>query len=138
VIVGFDLDGTLDRPGMAELAMELNEAGHMVHIITASFTESGDWQSNDAKFEKLLRLGFDEDQIQWASDIDEQPIDQSVMLHVLKAVVPEFGTEYRQRDIALRKGNLCERLGIQIMFDDSKLYCETMKAMCGTTIVHVQ
>lgn len=112
--VGFDLDGVLDHPAMADLYNTLAEQGHDVYVITGVFPEA-DWQLAEEKWEKLDRNG----------------LCKPTEFIILTAVGPEFPLEYRLRDLGLRKGNECEKHEIDIFFDDSELYCETIPKMCG-------
>lgn len=143
--IGFDLDGTLDRPAIRDMALALIEAGHEVHIITGVFLEAGEWQSAEQKRQKLTRLGisFEEpmgDSIWVRTPTPEfflQPgMAKYAKLHVLNAVDgKEFDREYRLVDLGLRKGALCEKLGITLFLDDSETYCKFIPAMSGGTTV---
>jgi hypothetical protein len=125
---GFDLDGTLDRREIGALAKHLLATGHEVHIITSIFPESGDWQSKEAKKEKLNRLG-----ILWKEPGSFTKLNAAA-LHVIPA--EEQGTiEERLRVIGLRKGVLTETLGIDVYFDDSSTYCEMIPRMDGHVTV---
>jgi hypothetical protein len=133
--IGFDLDGTLDRPGMAELAKVLLAGGHEVFVISGCFDEAGAWQDEGAKWAKLVRLGL-------AVETDLFPpymAEPGLHLTVLHAVSHEkFDRDYRLADIGLRKGAFIAEQGIQVMFDDSEMYCKLMPAYCGATIAHVR
>ena len=119
--IGFDLDGTLDRPAVAALCKALIAAGHEVHIISGCFDEAGQWQDVIAKQKKLYRLGI-----------------YPLVCHVIHAVDhKQFDRDYRLVDLGLRKGAYISEQGIEIMFDDSELYCKTMPSMCGAQIVRV-
>lgn len=139
--VGFDLDGTLDKDAIAKVCTALLLGGHEVYIITGIFNEAGAWQSSDAKFKKLARLGIpfvwirdDNEGLSWTS---RGP--NTAKLITLHAVDPSFGVEYRLRDLGLRKGALTEELGIELFFDDSELYMEMMPKMNGgVTLLHVR
>ena len=124
--VGFDLDGTLDRPAIATLARVLMDDGHEVFIVSGVFDESGEWQGVDAKRRKIKRLGL------------ERAIP--IFLHAdnVRALSGEQATlAYRLRTLGLRKGAVCAEEGIELMFDDSADYCAMMPKMCGTQIVQV-
>lgn len=166
--VGFDLDGVLDRPAMAALLKVLLEAGVEVHIITGIFDEAGEWQSEKSKREKLARIGIPTDIdtvtfISWCTAANmplwyapcfpllqpqQPPLTASSTItgrraaptiHFLHAVDPSFGLDYRLRDLGLRKGELSERLGIDLMIDDSQLYCDVMRVMHGgLTVLQVR
>lgn len=142
--IGFDLDGTLDKPALAVLARVLMQNPAVeVHIITGIFAEAGEWQSVAAKLRKLERLGISV----------KRPLGDSslgcvtelhgnapyAILHTLVAVAPEMGLDYRLRDLGLRKAALTEELGISVFLDDSKTYCDIMPAMNGgLTILQVR
>lgn len=128
MIIGFDLDGTLDKPSLAGLCQILLAAGHEVHIITGTFPEAAGWQDAEAKRRKLnrLRISFTE------QDVVKMG---AARLHVLNAVPSTFDRDYRLADLGLRKGALCEELGIEIFFDDSALYCEMIPKMDGDVTV---
>lgn len=134
--VGFDLDGTLDRPAIAELAKALLKAGVEVHIITGTFAESGDWQSRTAKERKVARLGIPFS-YGFTDDFGKPATMPSgiATLHVLTAVDPSYGSDYRLRDLGLRKGALCEELGIGLFIDDSDVYCAMIPKMSGGTSI---
>ena len=134
--VGFDLDGTLDRPAVRDLALALLKGGHQVYVITGCFLEAGPWQDEDAKFVKLARLGL----IKATLDDGYEGYDVPENLHVM--VLPavdhkEFDRDYRLADLGLRKGAYISQMGIEVMFDDSELYCKMMPSMCGAQIVQV-
>lgn len=132
MIIGFDLDGTLDRPALKELCLALLEAGHEVHVITGVFPEAKDWQDEAAKFRKLQRLG-----VRFVRRGMEKhyPDEKHVVVHILDAVPSTFTREYRLIDLGLRKGALCEELGVTLFFDDSSTYCEMIPKMSGGTLV---
>lgn len=134
--IAFDLDGTLDKRFLRDLCLTLLDGGHEVHIITGTFTEAIGWQDGAAKRRKLDRLGipFSTGDTGWPS-----PDSRKAILHILDAVPISFGQDYRLRDLGLRKGALCEELGVQLLFDDSEGYCEMVPKMSGDTVVlHVK
>lgn len=133
--VGFDLDGCLDKPAIAELAKKLINDGVEVHIITGNFPEAGNWQQSEAKCAKLDRLG-----IRYFDPSKTQSLHLNYAhLHIISAMPETYSRDYRLADIGMRKGELCERLGITLMFDDSDLYCDMIPKMAGaTTILHVR
>lgn len=132
--VGFDLDGVLDIPVMADLLRALIEGGHEVHIITGTFTEATGWQDAAAKREKLHRHG-----IPFVSEGMPAANAPVAVLHILDAVPQSYDQSYRLRDLGLRKGALCEKLGIKVFIDDSETYCELIPAMSGdTTVLHLR
>jgi hypothetical protein len=141
--VGFDLDGTLDKPALRNLCNALLKAGHEVHIITGIFREAGDWQSSGAKHDKLDALGI-------AHEVHDNIGGESIVmlygpegpraiLHTLYAVKETFPLDYRLRDLGLRKGALSQKLGLDLFFDDSETYMKMMPCMDGNvTLLHVQ
>jgi hypothetical protein len=142
--VAFDLDGTLDRPAIADLARVLLAGGHEVHIITGVFSEAGDWQGAATKRKKLRRIGIpfheDENMLGETIRVIDQFPQQGARLHILYAVDHEkYDRDYRLVDLGLRKGALCEQLGIDLVIDDSEMYCKYIPAMSGgTTVLHVR
>lgn len=140
--IGFDLDGTLDKPAVLALAKKLWEAGCEIHIITGVFPESDPALSYEAKLAKLARLGLalatpvpatsrkEKDRIKY-------DFPKNVVFHCVTAVDVSYGQDYRLRDIAFRKGAYIEAVGISLMFDDSDLYCEVMPKVCGATMARV-
>lgn len=131
---GFDLDGTCDKPGVLALAKALLTAGHEVHIISGCFLEAGDWQDETAKLDKLVRLGL----AQAGDGPGKYKLPEGLRIHILEAVSHEhFDRDYRLADLGLRKGAYIEKNGIEVMFDDSEVYCRLMPAMCGAQIVRV-
>lgn len=122
MIIGFDLDGTLDREHLAKLAHYLMATGNQVHIITGMFPEDeAPWQNREEKRKKVERLGL-----------------SGASLHIVEAlpITPTRNLDYVLRDINLQKGALISKHGIEVMFDDSPM-SEMMKAFCGATIVRV-
>ena len=129
--IGFDLDGCLDKSALAVMARTLMEAGVEVHVITGIFSEAGEWQSEGSKRLKLIQLG-----IAFRSDWEgATPGKHEAVLHCLRAVDQTFPLDYRLRDLGLRKGALCDRLGISVFFDDSALYCDLIPRMAGDVVV---
>jgi hypothetical protein len=115
---------------IAELCKFLIYRGVEVHIITGVFNDPGaDWQDSKAKREKLRRL-----EIPVVTSDEGVAIGQA-RLHILTAVDQKFDRDYRLADLGLRKGALCERLGIQLFIDDSEKYCEMIPKMSGATTV---
>jgi hypothetical protein len=129
--VGFDLDGTLDIPSILELARTLLMNEVEVHVITGVFKEASGWQDVGAKHRKLSRL----DLPYYEYTIGASPSPGVAMLHILEAAGQEFDREYRLADLGLRKGALCEVLGLTLFFDDSKLFCQMIPKMSGGTTV---
>ncbi len=50
---GFDLDGTLDLPAIAQLANDLYDAGHTILVITGGHADVGEWTME----ERINKLG---------------------------------------------------------------------------------
>jgi hypothetical protein len=138
--IGFDLDGTLDRPVLTELCKGLLAAGHEIHIISGVFPEAVGWQDSVAKKRKLARLAIPYDEcIVGLPDVvmvsqHSAGVVNCAHLHILQAVPATFDRDYRLADLGLRKGALCEELGITLFFDDSRLYCEMIPKMSGGTL----
>lgn len=131
--IGFDLDGTLDTPAIARLCQAMLNEGHTVYIISGVFTEAGDWQSLEAKRRKLQTLGIPH--VVWPSTHDRG----LAMLYVLESSPAQGDRDYRLADIGLRKGDLCQRLGIEVFVEDSELYCTMIPKMCGAvTVLHLK
>lgn len=137
--IGFDLDGVLDRPVIAEMAKALAIAGHDVHCITGVFPEAVGWQDAVAKRRKMrrLHLSFVECQHPVYTESLRWPTTEvgQIILHILDAVPSTFDRAYRLADLGLRKGALCEELGIELFIEDSKLYAEMIPKMSGATTV---
>jgi HEAT repeat protein len=132
--IAFDLDGTLDRPVLRDLALTLLQAGQEVHIISGLFLEAGDWQDEQAKCEKLVRLGL----AQPGAAVGKYLLPENLHLTILEAVSHEkFDRAYRLADLGLRKGAYIEKHGIEIMFDDSEGYIEMMPKMCAAQMLRV-
>lgn len=132
--VAFDLDGTLDRATLRDLCLHLLRTGVEVSIITGVFPEAAGWQDAQAKRAKLNRLGIPFDERHELDDIE--PVAEGIArLYVLNAVPQTFDRPYRLVDLGLRKGALCERLGAQMIFDDSSTYVEMVPKMSGDTLV---
>ena len=137
--IGFDLDGVLDRPSLKELCLTLLGAGVTVSCITGVFPEALNWQDADAKRRKMERLGLPYVELGRRHTVKEEDMVGKVRLHILIAVPSTFDRDYRLMDLGLRKGALCEELGIEIMLDDSETYCDAVPKMSGaTTILHVR
>lgn len=135
--IGFDLDGTLDCPEMAEMIRSLLNSGADVHIITAIFSEAGNWQSPEAKFSKLSRLGIP--YMTASPNLGQLPLPGTATLHILTAMGENYDRAYRLADLGLRKGALCEQLGLTIYVEDSELFCEMIPKMSrGTRILQVK
>lgn len=93
---GFDLDGTLDLPGIAQLANDLYDAGHQVYVITGGLADSGEW-TFPARKARLAELG----------------IHYTEIIRCIDADINQMGR---------LKGEACARLGIAVLLDDSPGY----------------
>lgn len=135
MIIGFDLDGVLDRPILKELCLSLLAAGATVYCITGVFSEALLWQDADAKRRKMDRLGIPYVEIGKKHLPKEEEMVGKVRLHILTAVPSTFDRDYRLADLGLRKGALCEELGISLFVEDSETYAEMIPKMSGATTV---
>lgn len=136
--IGFDLDGTIDSPQMSALVSALLKASVEVHIITGVFDEAGEWQNADAKIQKLQRHGIPA--ILMSDDMRGQLVmDGFARVHVLHAMDTTYPRDYRLVDLALRKGALCDKLGIIIYVEDSELFANHIPHMSrGTQVLLVK
>jgi hypothetical protein len=133
--VGFDLDGVLDRPVLKTLCLALLIAGIETYCITGVFPEALHWQDADAKRRKMDRLGIPYVEMGKRYIPKEEEMIGKVRLHILTAVPSTFDRDYRLADLGLRKGALCEELGIELFIEDSELYAEMIPKMSGATTV---
>jgi hypothetical protein len=99
---GFDLDGTLDQPGIAQLANDLFDAGHEVYVVTGGLDETGEWTLAEREL-RLARLG-----VRYTA--------------VVRCIHPDI------TEIGRLKGEQCERLDIRLLVDDSPLYLQGAQA----------
>jgi hypothetical protein len=115
VKIGFDLDGTLDRPELAKLANQYYSTGHEVHVITVNRLGMMHYTaSRHDKVKKLAKLGV-----------------KYTKLHLVG------GETYSECGIA--KAEIITREGIVLMFDDSPTFVKMMmKYTTGCTILEVQ
>lgn len=102
---GFDLDGTLDRPALARLANDLYDAGHQVYVVTGGLADSGEW-TLAAREARLAALGARYTDVVRCIDAD---------IHQLGRL----------------KGEACARLGITVLFDDSRDYLAGAQGVSG-------
>jgi hypothetical protein len=133
--VGWDLDGVLDRPVLREVCLTLLAAGVETHCITGVFPEALQWQDAEAKRRKMDRLGIPYVEMGKKHALKEEEMVGKVRLHILTAVPSTFDRDYRLADLGLRKGALCEELGVTLFLDDSELYCSCVPKMSGATQV---
>jgi hypothetical protein len=105
------------------------------------FTEAGAWQDEVAKMEKLVRLGLAREEASTQNEnggtVKHFKLPENLFVMILPAVDKSFSLDYRLRDLGLRKGSYIEKNGIEIMFDDSEVYCNIMPAMCAASIARV-
>jgi len=108
---GFDLDGTLDRPGIAQLASDLFDAGHEVWVITGGLADAGEW-TMQAREQKLASLG-----VRYTG--------------IVRCIDPDV------RRIGALKGEQCTRLGVVVMLDNDRPYLNGMAATSDSARVWV-
>jgi hypothetical protein len=115
VKIGFDLDGTLDRPELAKLANQYYSTGHEVHVITVvQLGQAGYVTTRKAKIDKLAKLGV-----------------KYTKLHLVR------GQTYSECGIA--KAEVINKEGIVLMFDDAPTFVKMMvKFTRGCTVLEVQ
>jgi hypothetical protein len=106
---GFDLDGTLDKPELARLANDLHDAGHQVYVITGGLADAGEW-ALDARERRLDALGMR-------------------YTEIIRCIHPDV------RQIGRLKGEACARLGIGVLFDDSRLYLESVAGIARLLVL---
>ena len=99
-VYGFDLDGTLDRPALAQLANDLYDAGHEVYVITGGLADAGEW-TLAAREQRLAELGVR-------------------CTGIVRCLDPDTGK------IGALKGLECSRLGISVLLDDSIYYLSSI------------
>jgi len=111
--IGFDLDMTLDRPELAELAGMLFSKGCEIHIITVARMGDGYHSTREQKQEKLKQLG--------------------VPYHYLHLV---GGDSFEQA--GLRKASVVAREGIKIFIDDSSTFCTVVADQTDAVVLRVR
>lgn len=104
---GFDLDGTLTRPALAQLANDLYDAGHEVWVITGGLADSGEWTA-EARRSRLTALGVR-------------------CTGIIRCISPDV------RKIGVLKGEWCRELGAAVMLDDDRLYLDGVAEAGGVT-----
>jgi hypothetical protein len=113
--VGFDLDGTLDRPELTKLANMYYDAGFEVHVITVSqLAQAGYITTRAEKMKKLSKLGV-----------------KYTKLHLVR------GATYTECGMA--KADVINAEGIVLMFDDAPTFVKMMvKFTKSCTVLEVQ
>ena len=113
--VGFDLDGTLDRPEIARLANMYYDAGIEVHVITVvQLGQTGYITTRKAKMDKLTLLGV-----------------RYTKLHLVR------GQTYNECGIA--KADVINAEGIVLMIDDAPSFVKMIvKHAPGCLVLEVQ
>jgi len=111
---GFDLDGTLDRTVLRQLATDLHEAGHEIHVLTGAMEDIGEWTAQ-ARREKIDGLG-----LPWIPD---------------ERIHRCFGKSLEE--IGREKGRALDRLGIKLMLDDSPTFVREMTNESNALILYV-
>lgn len=110
----FDLDGTLDRPELAQLANLLFDAGHDIHVITAhAIAVAGYYATRESKVKKLDKLGV-----------------RYTKLHLAS------GANYSE--VGLDKARVIREEGIEVMFDDSTTFCNMMAEYSNAVVLRVR
>lgn len=110
---GFDLDGTLEVPHIAQLARDLYNAGHEVHVITGANADTGPW-TLESRQEQLAYL--------------QVPYTE---LHRC------FGKTLTE--IAAAKITVLKENKIKLMIDDMPEYCRPMaQAECAQVLFVVR
>jgi hypothetical protein len=103
-VYGFDLDGTLTRPEIRNLANDLFAAGHKVYVITGGLSDTGEW-TKEARVKYLKHLGVN-------------------YTDIIRCLHPTW------EGIAEMKGQACKRLGVQVMLDDMPVFLNGIRAVC--------
>ena len=113
--IGFDLDGTLDRPELARLANMYMDAGFEVHVITVvQLGQAGYITTKAEKIKKLAKLGV-----------------RYTKLHLVR------GETYSACGVA--KAEVINEEGIIMMFDDAPTFVKmTVKFTKNCTVLEVQ
>lgn len=103
---GFDLDGTLDKPALAQLANDLFDAGHKVYIVTGGLADSGEWTLG-ARIARLhsLHVRYTE---------------------IVRCIHPDIN------QLGRIKGEACNGLGISVLLDDAPSYLQGVGTVSQT------
>ena len=114
MVYGFDLDGTLDRPQLANLANLLFDLGFQVHVITAhAIGVAGYYATREAKEKKMEKLGVN-----------------YTKLHLCSG--------HTYSEVGMDKARVIREEGIDIMFDDSTTFCNVMSELTEAVIMRVR
>lgn len=105
----FDLDGTLDRPEIAQLANDLYAAGHEIHVVTGGHADTGEW-TIEARKQKLAALN----------------VNYTSIIRCFGATLDDIGRE---------KARQLRALDAILMFDDAPIYVEHTSQICTTLFV---
>ena len=109
--IGFDLDGTLDRPVIAQMANMYFDAGFEVHVITVcQLAQAGYITSKADKIKKLEKLGV-----------------RYTKLHLVR------GATYSECGVA--KADVINKEGIVLMFDDAPTFVKMITKFAPTCVV---
>lgn len=103
---GFDLDGTLTRPELAQLANDLYDAGHEVYVVTGALADTGEWTMS-AREERLASLGIR-------------------YTEIVRAIDPDIN------QVGRRKGEACKERGISLLIDDALGYLQGVSQVSPT------
>lgn len=109
---GFDLDGTLDREEVAEMARALYNAGHEIHVLTVGRLGPRYESTRELKELKLAHL--------------KVPYS---FLHLVE------GDNFSEAGYA--KAQIINREGIVTMIDDSSTMCHKMAEYTTAAVMHL-
>ena len=99
---GFDLDGTLTKPAIAQLANDLFDAGHEIYVITGGLADTGEW-TEEARQKLLESLGVR-------------------YTEIVRCLAPTLA------EIAQIKNQACKERNIILMIDDWDIYLNAIEA----------
>ena len=108
-VYAFDLDGTLTRAPIAQLARDLEAAGHTIHVVSGWLEHLGPWEAAiAAKAEQLRALG----------------LSSNAPLHLCRGST--------QTACAAGKAEALRRIGPLLFIDDMPLFCDAspIQALC--------
>jgi DNA-binding LacI/PurR family transcriptional regulator len=115
---GFDIDGTLTIPAIRNLASHLFASGHKIHIITGGLRKPNEEHKIGTRMahrqKQLEKLG----------------VSLYHSLHVCVGVTTE--------EVANEKAKVCREQGIDVMFEDSRIYIDIIRNYSKTVVVDVK
>lgn len=110
---GFDLDGTLTRPYIRDLANDLFDAGHDIYVITGGLSDTGEW-TLPRRQQYLAQLGVR-------------------YTEIVRCLAPSW------EGIAYIKGEECKKRGIKVMLDDMPVFLQGIREKspetCGLLVL---